>query len=185
MRLPPYLPCDGFAQVFPEHCDDNERIVAAEFAMADVDGSDGISYPEFVLYYQRLKQLYDAQEDAAAAAARKAAEKAARLASIASPLVACPGCGVEFISDAIETHQRSCEAYEMWLRKGAGAGGGGGGGKGAVDENGFVACQYCKRTFFPDRLAKHVGTCKAKHGKGDGIRSTMTDGATVTKGQYD
>ena len=45
-------------QVFPEHCDENERHVAAEFAAADSDGSDGISLSEFIGYYSRLKQLY-------------------------------------------------------------------------------------------------------------------------------
>ena len=33
-------------QIFPEHCEHNERILAKEFASADLDGSDGISKSE-------------------------------------------------------------------------------------------------------------------------------------------
>ena len=138
------------------------------------------------MYYKRLQALYTSQESPEAAAARKAAEAAARRASLRAPLVSCPGCSTEFVADLLDVHQRSCEPYELWLRKQAqGGGGGGGGGSGALDANGMVKCGYCSRTFFPDRLKRHEPTCKTKHEGGSGIRATMTDGETVTVGRYE
>eukprot|EP00322_Chrysochromulina_rotalis_P002290 CAMPEP_0115871822 /NCGR_PEP_ID=MMETSP0287-20121206/23090_1 /TAXON_ID=412157 /ORGANISM="Chrysochromulina rotalis, Strain UIO044" /LENGTH=310 /DNA_ID=CAMNT_0003326687 /DNA_START=11 /DNA_END=943 /DNA_ORIENTATION=- len=169
-------------QIFPEHCDENESIMDAEFAHADVDGSNSISYPEFIMYYNRLKLLYESQEDADVLAAKKAAAKAARRASIEAPLVKCPGCNAGFLMDIIDTHQRSCEAYEMWRRNGGD--GGNGGATAAPGSEGFVPCQFCKRTFFPDRLQKHLPACSKKHGGVSGIRETMTDGATLSRGAY-
>ena len=50
----------------------------------------------------------------------------------------------------------------------------------------FVPCQFCGRTFFPDRLAPHLRVCKKKQElRPNGCRPTMTDGATVTVGQYE
>ena len=173
-------------QIFPERCDENQRIVDAEFAAADVDGSNGISYPEFVMYYHRLRALYDALEDPDDAAARKAAEKEARLQSIAAPLVPCPGCKVDFLADVLDVHQRSCEAYELWLRSGGGAAGAGNGGAQDLDENGFVGCQWCGRRFFPDRLPVHLRSCKKKKEQdGQLCRETMVDGQTLSRGKYD
>eukprot|EP00325_Prymnesiales_sp_UTEX-LB-985_P001366 CAMPEP_0174698724 /NCGR_PEP_ID=MMETSP1094-20130205/4232_1 /TAXON_ID=156173 /ORGANISM="Chrysochromulina brevifilum, Strain UTEX LB 985" /LENGTH=400 /DNA_ID=CAMNT_0015895947 /DNA_START=16 /DNA_END=1218 /DNA_ORIENTATION=+ len=136
-------------QIFPEHVEENERICDAEFGSADIDGSDGISYPEFIMYYNRMKALYDGKESEAEAAARKAAAKAAKLAALKEPLVKCKGCGMEFVTDLLDVHQRSCEAYEKYLR--AQPAGGGGDQDSSADANGFVPCKYCARTFFPDR----------------------------------
>ena len=54
-------PLSSSPQVFPEHCEENERHVEEEFTTADLDASDGISFPEFVMYYQRLQGLYATQ----------------------------------------------------------------------------------------------------------------------------
>lgn len=64
--------------IFPDHCDDNENAVATEFAEADSDGNDAISFTEFCAYYDRLRSLYGdtkplTPEELAAAA--KAASK--------------------------------------------------------------------------------------------------------------
>ena len=50
----------------------------------------------------------------------------------------------------------------------------------------LCALYRCGRTFFPDRLPKHIRVCKAREAKegSSGIRPTMTDGATITRGAY-
>ena len=132
-----------------------------------------------------------AEEVAAAkAAARKAAdevranEKAQAEAEamrrkdeaerIAASLEAC-ACGDKFLPHLLAQHQRSCEACMP---------------KEAADPtNGglFVPCEWCHRTFFPDRLPVHQRSCKKKP-VGKGIRPTITsqqaftDGGTV--GEY-
>lgn len=51
--------------------------------------------------------------------------------------------------------------------------------------NVFVACQWCGRTFFPDRLPVHLRVCKLK-GQAEitGIRPTITDGRSEIMGRY-
>ena len=44
-----------YAQIFPRHCDENEALLADEFAAADPDGSGMVSFTEFVAYYERLE----------------------------------------------------------------------------------------------------------------------------------
>ena len=164
-------------QVFPEHCEENETHVAAEFAAADADSSEGVSFPEFLCYYERLKRLYDKNLDDEERKARAAAEREARRASVNDPMVTC-ACGQPFLASVLPTHQRSCVACKPVATPE-------GGGQGdEVDGNGFVPCKICGRTFFPDRLPKHVRVCEQKNGKVSGIRPTMTDGATLTRGAY-
>ena len=173
-------PLSSSPQVFPEHCEENERHVEEEFATADLDASDGISFPEFVMYYQRLQGLYATQISDEEKAARLAAAKAERRKSLDQPLVTCK-CGKQFLVDKIAVHQRSCEACAPPAASGQAAGDESGGG------SGFVPCEFCGRTFFPDRLPKHLRVCKAKQAKegSSGIRPTMTDGVNVTRGAYD
>ena len=171
--------------LFPEHCDDNEAHVAEEFASADLDASDGISFPEFVMYYQRLQGLYAKQTSDEEKAARSAAAKVERRKSLDQPLVTCK-CGKQFLVDKIAVHQRACEVCAPPAASGHAAGdesGGGGGGGGG----GFVPCEFCGRTFFPDRLPKHLRVCKAKQARegSSGIRPTMTDGINLTRGAYE
>ena len=85
--------------------------------------------------------------------------------------------------DVLDVHQRSCEQYEKWLRAQQV---GGGGGTPGVDENGFVPCKFCGRTFFPDRLKKHLPVCpKKKDDDGALCRETMVDGQSLTRGSYE
>ena len=178
-------------QVFPEHCEENEEHVAAEFAAADTDGSDGINLSEFLGYYARLKRLYDGKDGPGAEEARAEEAKARRKASLQGDLVKCL-CGLEFLSDTIAQHQRSCEACKPSKKPAPAAAGEGAGGAAARESiefgeggaNGFVACKFCGRTFFPDRLPVHMRVCKKKPEQGGGIRETMTDGSNVTVGRY-
>ena len=87
-------------QVFPQHCEENEQHVAAEFAAADSNRSEGLSFTEFkgyyaklVTLYERLRQEAEAEEavkeaEAAAAAAAEAAVAAAAAAKAAAALKA-------------------------------------------------------------------------------------------------
>jgi hypothetical protein len=154
-------------------------------AAADADGSDGVSFGEFIAYYARLRALYDESDGADAVAARHAADAARRRASIEAPLLKC-ACGLEFLADRLAVHQRGCEA----CRPAKAAPAGGAAGRKSVEfaDNGaalsFVPCAHCGRTFFPDRLPAHERACAAKSGAVSGIRETMTDGATLSRGAY-
>jgi hypothetical protein len=44
--------------IFPTQCDANESAIASEFANADKDGSNSITFIEFCAYYERLCSLY-------------------------------------------------------------------------------------------------------------------------------
>ena len=46
-------------QIFPEHCNENELRAVEQFPEADTDGSGGISFPEFIAYFDVLRTLYD------------------------------------------------------------------------------------------------------------------------------
>lgn len=184
-------------QVFPEYCEENEARAVEQFAEADSDGSGGISFPEFIAYYDLLKRLYDGYErpqppsgpTPEEIAAEMAAEEARRRAEIEASLVECK-CGLTFLPSVLPQHQRSCEACkpvkkevkfdEEAPRSSVEFG--------ENDANGFVACEWCARTFFPDRLAVHHRVCKQKLAadakKGGGIRATITDGKQVTVGLY-
>ena len=190
-------------QVFPEYCDENEQRAVEQFAEADRDGSGGISFAEFIAYYDMLRRLYDGYEKPEAGPSEEelAAEEARRQAALEAALVACK-CGMKFLPDVLPQHQRSCEACKpmkkavTFVEEEPEADGGPPGverTRSSVEfaeneSNTFVACEWCSRTFFPDRLAVHHRVCKQKLAAeakaGGGIRPTITDGKMVTVGLY-
>ena len=133
---------------------------------------------------RRKEEARRAMEEAVAAAQAEQ-EEATRLraeeeARIAASMVTC-ACGEKFLPHLLPQHQRSCEACKPKKEEGS---------VGNADNgaNTFVPCEWCGRTFFPDRLAKHKRHCPQMP-EGEGIRPTMTtrnsavNGATV--GMYD
>ena len=183
-------------QLFPEHCEENERAVDAEFAAADVNDSDGINFVEFLAYHARLKTLYDKADAAQDDVERRAAQKAAAHAALEAVPVPCSGCGKTFLADRIAAHERACEACKPVkaaapplaadsaatpapLQK-----------RRSVEfsqdngPNNFVPCGLCGRRFFPDRLPVHYRVCAKKHDKGGLCRETVVDGATLSRGAY-
>ena len=54
------------------------------------------------------------------------------------------------------------------------------------DANTFVPCEWCGRTFFPDRLPIHLRVCKQRKAQEPitGIRPTIVDGRTEIMGRY-
>lgn len=100
-------------------------------------------------------------------AARRRAEEAARLAA---SMVDCV-CGEKFLPHLLAQHQRGCEAYLIEQRAGQEL------------QEGFVACQWCARSFFPDRLPVHLRVCKkAPKDQAGGIRPTITSEAMLEQG---
>jgi len=177
-------------QIFPEHCEENEQHVAKEFEIADVNSSDGVCFEEFLMYYARLKTLYAIvdSKDPTDAAERTDEVVSAQRESLAASMVACRGCGCDFLPDRIAAHERACEKCnpskagpaaalscpETSIQFAADNG-----------PNNFVPCELCGRRFFPDRLPVHIRVCKKKHGHGCGVRETMADGQSITVGHYD
>merc|ERR1711871_463606 len=111
----------------------------------------------------------------AAAKARAEAEEAARRKKeeadrIAATMVECK-CGDKFLPHLLPQHQRSCEACHPPKPKPSPP-------EPSANDNeyGFVPCDWCGRTFFPDRLAVHKNVCKKRppNGDGTGIRPTIT-----------
>ena len=183
-------------QVFPEYCEENEARAVEQFEEADLDGSGGISFAEFIAFYDILKRIYDNYDKGPSAeelAAIEAEEEARRLAELDAALIQCK-CGLSFLPSVLPQHQRSCEACAPKKKEVAFADDENKKKKGRRksvefadnDSNSFVACEWCARTFFPDRLPVHYRVCKARLEAegGGGIRATMTDGKHVTMGLY-
>eukprot|EP00929_Paragymnodinium_shiwhaense_P020800 TRINITY_DN13744_c0_g1_i2.p1 TRINITY_DN13744_c0_g1~~TRINITY_DN13744_c0_g1_i2.p1 ORF type:complete len:519 (-),score=136.25 TRINITY_DN13744_c0_g1_i2:226-1782(-) len=239
--------------VFPDHCEENEAHVTAEFSACDDDGSNGIDFMEFLAYYERLKQLYDAPPGTPAFGATSGkrqrkigwppADADERQASLDQEFVTSP-CGLKFLPDRLQVHIRACEACKeaeaarrraeeerrrkeaeeeeerrrraaeeaerrrreaedaearrRWeeeeaeelrrrqeeeeaKRRKRKA-------EPEVDENGFVRCPYCSRTFFPDRLQVHFRVCKKRKEQEGGLcRETVVPGEdpmNPTRGRY-
>lgn len=193
-------------QVFPERCEENERRAINEFPEADTDGSGGISFPEFIAYFDVLRNLYEDEPMApppALSAAEQAAQDMRETAELLAPLVTCL-CGKAFLPSVLPQHQRACEACKSQRgevtfleeeyqdpfssdappparersRSSVEFGDNG--------SNSFVPCEWCGRTFFPDRLQVHLKVCKARtdvEQAVSGIRSTYSDGQ-CTVGLY-
>jgi len=195
-------------QVFPEHCDENERRALEAFPEADTDGSGGISFPEFIAYFDVLRALYDDGEAPVAptpTAMELAVDDAKMRAELEAELVLCP-CGHSFLPSVLPQHQRTCPAVRSRKRE-----------VHFIEEqeqdplssdapppplersrssvefanngaNTFVSCDYCGRTFFPDRLQIHLRVCKARSDmeqQVSGIRPTIDQsGSRITVGLY-
>jgi len=197
-------------QIFPEHCDENEKRAFAAFEEADIDASGSISFPEFIAYYDVLRKLYDdAPNRYVPSADEQAAIDARKLRECEEALVSCR-CGRRFLPSVLPQHQRTCDACKPKKRE--------------VqfleeqpqpeqdplssdapeyvppiertrtsiefgdnDANTFVSCEWCRRTFFPDRLEVHYRVCKKREdgiSRSTGIRPTMTGTADATVGLY-
>ena len=148
-------------QVFPEYCEENEARAVEQFEAADSDGSGGISFPEFIAYYDILKRLYDgytrgpSEEELAAMAAEEEARRLAELAALEAALVECK-CGLSFLPSVLPQHQRSCEACKP-AKKEVTFDEEGEKPRASVefadnDSNAFVACEWCATRLLPDRL---------------------------------
>ncbi|CAE8626785.1 unnamed protein product [Polarella glacialis] len=87
---------------FPTHCEENEEAVDAEFAAADVDGSSGISFPEFLAYYGRLRRHYGGK-----GSGWPPHDADERAASLNEGFVPSP-CGLPFLPDRLAVHLRNC-----------------------------------------------------------------------------
>lgn len=96
--------------LFPDHCEENERHVAAEFSKCDADGSDKISFQEFLAYYERLLALYGRSQGWPP----KNAD--ARADSLNADFV-CSPCGLKFLPDRLPVHIRSCDACKDIIRR--------------------------------------------------------------------
>ena len=88
-------------QIFPERCDENEERARELFCSMDTDGSGAISFPEFVAYFDTLKNLYDGSPPPEAAASAPTAEELAAAAAreqaeLEAALVTCR-CGLRFL----------------------------------------------------------------------------------------
>ncbi|KAJ1630555.1 hypothetical protein T492DRAFT_906701 [Pavlovales sp. CCMP2436] len=90
-------------QIYPEHCDDIDEIFEREWAIADADGSGDISYDEFCKYFDRLKDLFEGEEEHGAD-------------ELEGDLVPCDGCQLTFLPSKLEPHRRSCAAVKVALR---------------------------------------------------------------------
>ena len=139
-----------------------------------------------------------AMQEAAEAAARQAAEEAA----VAAQPVACP-CGLKFLPELLAPHQRTCAAMHPRKQPMPTPSDPPADGELSSDTAGppppprtsvefanngantFVACSFCARSFFPDRLPVHLRVCKAKAKHDDargGCRPTMTAAGMIAAG---
>jgi len=84
-------------QVFPEHCDEIDDILDREFEIADADKSGGVSFDEFCAYYERLKGLFEDEEEG-------------EEGSLEGDLVPCDGCKLTFLPSKLDAHRRGCPA---------------------------------------------------------------------------
>ena len=115
--------------VFPTQCDANESAIASEFANADKDGSNSITFIEFCAYYERLCSLYGDTKPLTTQ----------ELRSAATPLLAKPATrkdkGVRIVTP--KTIKRSRGENENAGGGGVGVGGvGGAGGAGGAGSAG-------------------------------------------------
>ena len=193
-------------QIFPERCDENEARCLAEFRALDDDGSGAISFPVFVAHFDALKALYDGAPPPEPAVAAPTAEEVAveeehRQAAMAAELVECR-CGGRFLPSVLPEHQRSCVAITPQKKEvsfveevtqdplSSDVTTPAEGVRSSVefadnDANSFVPCEWCGRTFFPDRLPVHLRVCKQrKEAAITGIRPTITDGRSEVMGRY-
>lgn len=235
--------------LFPDHCEENEKHVDAEFEACDANSGGGISLAEFIGYYGRLRLFYGKPTG------WPPTDPEARAATLAPDLIPCK-CGLMFLPDRLPVHRRSCgickkdaaaaaaeaaaarkraQEAEAARRKAeddeaAAAAAEEAARRNAEDDaaraaaaaaaekkrraaeearraaeaerkaredaeakanalrnarGGLDPCQYCGRTFLPDRLPVHERCC-ANRGQIYGIRPTMTPGETkATIGRYD
>ena len=195
-------------QIFPERCDENEERARELFRSMDTDGSGAISFPEFVAYFDTLKNLYDGSLPPEAAAPSPTAEELAAAAAreqaeLEAALVTCR-CGLRFLPAVIAEHQRSCEAVAPTKKEvhfveedatqdmlSSDLATPAEGIRASIefaenDANTFVPCEWCGRTFFPDRLPIHLRVCKQRKAQEPitGIRPTIVDGRTEIMGRY-
>ena len=140
-----------------------------------------------------------AEAAAAKAAARAAAEEATRqakleaeeaaaraleeAAALAAKMVVCK-CGDSFLPHLLAEHQRGCASCKP--KKAPAPPSSDAPDRASIefannDANGFVPCEWCGRTFLPDRLAVHHRVCKVKLSKdpNGGIRPTITPNANA------
>ena len=98
----------------------------------------------------------------------EAADQEAAASAVAQPMVACKGCGEEFLPMYMPAHQRSCAPCKpSKVTAPPSSDDPDGAARASIefadnDANTFVPCGFCSRTFFPDRLPVHHRTCKAK-----------------------
>lgn len=94
--------------IFPDHCEQNREIMDAEFAGCDSDHSEGISFHEFLAYYDRLQHWYGKSSG------WPPHDEEERIETLGQDLLRSH-CGLEFLPDRLHVHQRSCEECRRWM----------------------------------------------------------------------
>merc|ERR1719201_2735767 len=95
--------------LFPQHCEENEEHVAAEFGAADENDSNGVTFKEFLGYYDRLRIFYGTH------VGWPPGDPEERQMSLEPDLVTSR-CGLRFLPDRLYVHERSCPECKASLK---------------------------------------------------------------------